>query len=39
MYNKKYYEALVRRVRVLEAMIIEGKRDQEILNDFLCDDY
>lgn len=39
MYNRKYYESLSRRVRVLEAMIIEGKRDQEILNNFLGDDY
>ena len=39
MYNRKYYESLARRVRILEAMIIEGKRDQEILNDFLGDDY
>lgn len=39
MYNRKYYESLARRVRILEAMIIEGKRDQEILNDFLGNDY
>lgn len=39
MYNRKYYESLSRRVRVLEAMVIEGKRDQEILNNFLGDDY
>jgi hypothetical protein len=37
--NRKYYESLARRIRVLEAMIIEGKRDQEILNNFLGDDY
>jgi hypothetical protein len=37
--NRKYYESLARRVRILEAMIIEGKRDQEILNNFLGDDY
>jgi hypothetical protein len=40
MYHRKYYyESLIRRVRILEAMIIEGKRDQEILNNFLGDDY
>lgn len=39
MYNRKYYESLAKRVTALEAMIIEGKRDQEILNDFLGDDY
>ena len=39
MYHRKYYESLARRVRVLEAIIIEGKRDQEILNNFLGDDY
>jgi hypothetical protein len=39
MHNRKYYESLTRRVRVLESMIIEGKRDQEILNNFLGDDY
>lgn len=39
MYHRKYYESLTRRVRILEAMIIEGKRDQEILNNFLGNDY
>jgi len=39
MYNRKYYESLSRRIRTLEAMVIEGKRDQEILNNFLGDDY
>ena len=37
--SRKYYELLARRVRILEAMIIEGKRDQEILQNFLGDDY
>ena len=37
--SRKYYESLSKRIRVLEAMIIEGKRDQEILNNFLGDDY
>jgi hypothetical protein len=30
-----YYESLERRVRILEAFLLEGKRDQEILQDFL----
>ena len=34
-----YYESLVRRVRLLESILLEGKRDQEILNNFLGDDY
>ena len=34
-----YYESLERRVSILEAYILEGKRDQEVLNDFLGDDY
>ena len=41
MYNSKrrYYESLCRRVRFLEAMILEGKKDQEILQNFLGDEY
>lgn len=39
MYNGRYYRILERRIRILESMIIEGKRDQEILNNFLGDDY
>ena len=34
-----YYELLEQRIRILESYIIEGKRDQEILSDFLGDDY
>lgn len=34
-----YYSNLLRRVRVLENLLLEGKRDQEILNNFLGDDY
>lgn len=36
---RKYYESLIKRVRFLEAMIFEGKIDQEILQNFLGDDY
>lgn len=40
MYSRRrYYESLLRRVAYLESMIIEGKRDQEILNNFLGDEY
>lgn len=34
-----YYESLERRVRVLEAYILEGKHDQEVLQNFLGDEY
>ena len=34
-----YYESLKRRVSILESYILEGKRDLEVLNDFLGDDY
>lgn len=39
MSSERYYRTLERRVRILESMIIEGKHDQEILNNFLGDDY
>lgn len=34
-----YYTDLHKRIRALEAFIIEGKKDQEILRDFLGDEY
>ena len=34
-----YYESLKKRVSILESYILEGKRDLEVLNDFLGDDY
>ena len=34
-----YYELLNKRVSILESYVIEGKIDQEILRDFLGDDY
>ena len=34
-----YYYNLLKRVRVLEQYLLEGKRDQEILNNFLGDEY
>jgi len=34
-----YYESLERRVMVLEAYILEGKHDQEVLQNFLGDEY
>lgn len=34
-----YFKSLERRIRVLESYFIEGKKDQEVLNDFLGDDY
>lgn len=34
-----HYESLCRRVRLLESIIIEGKKDQEILSNFLGPDY
>lgn len=34
-----YYKLLNKRVSILESYILEGKRDQEILRDFLGDDY
>ena len=34
-----YYESLERRICFLEKCLLEGKRDQEILQDFLGDDY
>ena len=34
-----YYDLLNRRVSILESYIIEGKRDFEVLKDFLGDDY
>lgn len=34
-----YYTDLHKRIRILEALIIEGKKDQEILRDFLGDEY
>lgn len=33
------YKDLIRRVTILESYIIEGKRDQEILQNFLGDEY
>jgi hypothetical protein len=33
------YYNLLKRVRVLEQYLLEGKRDQEILNNFLGDEY
>lgn len=36
---KDYYELLEKRISILEAYISEGKRDQEILNSFLGDEY
>lgn len=38
MYNKRL-ESLLNRVKFLESLVYEGKRDQEILRDFLGDDY
>lgn len=38
-YIMNYYESLKRRISILESYILEGKRDQEVLNDFLGDDY
>lgn len=35
----KYYKQLYRRIRVLESLLFEGKQDQEILNNFLGDEY
>lgn len=37
--KRRYYESLARRVRLLESVLLEGKRDQEILNNFLGDEY
>ena len=34
-----YYRSLEKRVSILESYILEGKRDREVLNDFLGDDY
>jgi hypothetical protein len=34
-----YYESLEKRICLLEKYLLEGKRDQEILQDFLGDDY
>lgn len=34
-----YYTDLHKRIHALEAFIIEGKKDQEILRDFLGDEY
>ena len=38
MYNKRL-ESLLNRVKFLEKYLLEGKRDQEILRDFLGDAY
>ena len=38
MYNK-YYESLLNRIKFLESLVYEGKKDQEILNNFLGDEY
>ena len=38
MYNKRL-ESLLNRVKYLESLVYEGKRDQEILNSFLGDEY
>lgn len=35
----KRYLVLEYRIRRLEQLLLEGKQDQEILNDFLGDDY
>ena len=37
--NNLYRLALEYRLRKLESLLLEGKRDQEILRDFLGDDY
>ena len=34
-----YYKLLNKRVSILESYILEGKRDFEVLKDFLGDDY
>jgi len=34
-----HYESLLRRVKFLEALIIEGKQDQEVLRNYLGDEY
>lgn len=39
MYVMNYYELLNKCVSILESYIIEGKRDFEVLKDFLGDDY
>ena len=31
-----YYESLEKRISILESYILEGKKDQEVLNGFLC---
>ena len=38
MYNK-YYKSLLNRIEFLESLVYEGKKDQEILNNFLGDEY
>ena len=38
MYNK-YYKSLLNRIKCLESLVYEGKKDQEILNNFLGDEY
>ena len=38
MYNK-YYKSLLNRIKFLESLVYEGKQDQEILNNFLGDEY
>lgn len=37
--NESILDSLLQRVKVLESLLLEGKRDQEILNNFLGDDY
>lgn len=37
--NESTLDSLLHRVKVLESVLIEGKRDQEVLNNFLGDDY
>lgn len=37
--RRNHYESLLRRVRFLEALIIEGKQDQEVLKNYLGDEY
>ena len=38
-FKYRHLYALERRVEELENLVLEGKRDQEILNNFLGDDY
>ena len=39
MNRHSYYGLLAKRVAILEKLFLEGKKDQEILNNFLGDDY